>query len=84
MTTNEDFVVVVGSDTSVGYREAKLIHVGDNLAGHEFVQGTGRVIRGVKFCTYHTSTDNYQLLELLVSHKPFKCSAKRAAIVYNV
>ena len=51
MTTNEDFAVVVGSDTSVGYREAKLIHVGDNLAGHEFVQGTGRVIQAVKFCT---------------------------------
>ena len=58
MTTNEDFVVVIGSDSSVSHGHAKFVHVGDNLAGHEFIEGTGRVIEGVEFCIHHTSTDN--------------------------
>ena len=58
MTTNEDFVVVIGSDSSVSHGHAKVVHVGDNLAGHELIEGTGRVIEGVEFCIHHTSTDN--------------------------
>lgn len=56
MTTNEDFVVVVGSDSSVSYGYAKFVHVGDNLAGHEFIEGIGRVIESVKFTTQVQTT----------------------------
>ena len=41
MTSNDDFAIVVGSDASVSYGRAILVHVGENLAGDGFRQGIG-------------------------------------------
>ena len=49
MTTNEDFVIVVSSDSSVSYGQATFVHVGANLAGDGLREGMGKTVFGLTY-----------------------------------